>query len=327
MRLLSRRRDLPDDRDDDVRHDDVRDDDVRHDDDRDDDVRHDDVRDDDVRHDDVRDDDVRDDDVRGNHIRDDDVRDDAVDERHEYAHREVVQYNWSPANVLVVLAGAALAALGIVALIRTQINDTWYTPVETVARINHTPLLGALEVGVGALLVILGLLGIRTLTAFMCVAGAVAAAVAAIDPSRFETELAIERWWAIALAFGGAAADEDNRRPHPQRAASSGLRPPRGPAAVVPASPPLAPGRPGSDHNDRSAPGVRRVWGGRPTNSGARRRRPACWCPPLGRAGCGVARRAHMRGQEVLPGPAAHSPVRGQVRAVPDGARGHAWDP
>lgn len=148
-------------------------------------------------------------DDRDERVRDDDVRDEAIDERQEerqeYAHPEVVQYHWSPANVLVVLAGAALAALGIVALIRTQINETWYTPVETVARINHTPLLAAIEVGAGALLMILGLLGIRTLTAFVCLAGAVAAAVAAIDPSRFQTELAIERWWAIALAAGGAA--------------------------------------------------------------------------------------------------------------------------
>jgi len=169
------------------------------------DVRDDDVRDDDVRDDDVRDDDVRDDDVHDNRIRDDDARDDAIDERPEYVGPEVVRYNWSPANVLVVLAGAALAALGIVALMRTEINETWYTPVATVAGINHTPLLGAIEVGFGALLVILGLLGIRALTAFVCLAGAVAAAVAAIDPSRFETELAIERWWAIALAAGGAA--------------------------------------------------------------------------------------------------------------------------
>ena len=175
MRLLTRRRDLRDDRDDDVRNDDV------------------------------RNDDVRDDDVRDNRIRDDDARDDAIDERPEYVGPEVVRYNWSPANVLVVLAGAALATLGIVALMRTEINETWYTPVVTVAGINHTPLLGAIEVGVGALLVILGLLGIRALTAFVCLAGAVAAAVAAIDPSRFETELAIERWWAIALAAGGAA--------------------------------------------------------------------------------------------------------------------------
>jgi hypothetical protein len=177
MRLLTRRRDLRDD-------DEVLDDDVRS-------HR---LRDEDARVTPTRDDDTR-----------DDVRDDTIDERRAYPRQEMVQYKWSPANVLVVLAGVALAALGIVALIRTEINETWYTPVETVARINHTPLLGAIEVGVGALLVILGLLGVRLLTAFVCLAGAVAAAVAAIDPARFETELAIERWWAIALAAGGAA--------------------------------------------------------------------------------------------------------------------------
>ena len=177
MRLLTRRRDLRDD-------DEVRDDDVR--------SSH--VLDEDVRATPTRDDDIR-----------DGVRDDTMDERRAYPRQELVQYRWSPANVLVVLAGVALAALGILALIRAEINETWYTPVATVARINHTPLLGAIEVGVGALLVILGLLGVRTLTAFVCLAGAVAAAVAAMDPARFETELAIERWWAIALAAGGAA--------------------------------------------------------------------------------------------------------------------------
>jgi hypothetical protein len=176
MGLLTRRRDLRDD------------DEVR------DDVHASDVRDEDIRATPTRDDDIR-----------DDVRDDTMDERRAYPRQEVVQYKWSPANVLVVLAGVALAALGIVALIRTEINETWYTPVETVARINHTPLLAAIEVGVGALLVILGLLGVRMLTAFVCLAGAAAAAVAAMDPARFETELAIERWWAIALAAGGAA--------------------------------------------------------------------------------------------------------------------------
>jgi len=176
MRLLTRRRDLRDD------------DEVR------DDVHASDVRDEDIRATPTRDDDIR-----------DDVRDDTMDEHRDYPRQAVVQYKWSPANVLVVLAGVALAALGIVALIRTEVNETWYTPVETVARINHTPLLAAIEVGVGALLVILGLLGIRMLTAFVCLAGAVAAAVAAMDPARFETELAIERWWAIALAAGAAA--------------------------------------------------------------------------------------------------------------------------
>lgn len=171
MRLLSRRRDVRDEPDDVVRDEDVRDDD----------------------------------DLYRGPVRDDVTRDEVVDEPDAYPREEIVRYKWTPALALAVLAGAALAALGIVVLIRAQINDTWYTPVETVARIDHTPLLGAIEVGVGALLVIFGLLGLRRLTAFVCIAGAVAAAVAAIDPSRFSTELAIERWWAIALAAGGAA--------------------------------------------------------------------------------------------------------------------------
>lgn len=133
------------------------------------------------------------------------VADEAVEEPLLTAREPVVAYTWNPANVLVVLAGAALAALGIVALIRTGIDSTWYTPVEDVANIDHTPLLAAIEVGVGAVLVVLGLLGVRTLTAFVCLAAAVAAAVAAIDPSRFATELAIERWWAITLAAAGGA--------------------------------------------------------------------------------------------------------------------------
>lgn len=167
MRLLPRRRELPDDRDD-------------------------------LRDDAVRDDVVHDDDA----VRDDFVRDEVVEPQH-VERRQLVDARWNPANVLAVLAGAALAALGIVALVRTEINDTWYTPVEEVASINHTPLLAAIEVGVGALLVILGLTGARALTAFVCLAAAVGAAVAAIDPGLFETELAIERWWAIALAGAG----------------------------------------------------------------------------------------------------------------------------
>jgi hypothetical protein len=164
MRLLPRRRELPDDRDE-----------------------------------------LRDTDVRDAELRDTEVRDEAVEGPAHLERQDVTEYQWSPANVLVVLAGAALAAVGIAALARTEINSTWYTPVEAVANINHTPLLGAIEVGVGVVLVIFGLIGARAVTAFVCLAAAVAAAVAAIDPGLFETELAIERWWAITLAAAGGA--------------------------------------------------------------------------------------------------------------------------
>jgi hypothetical protein len=117
---------------------------------------------------------------------------------------DVVDRRWSPGTALVALAGAALAVVGIVALTRTGINQSWYTPVEQVGGIDHTALLAAIEVGVGALLVFLGLAGARYLCALVCLAGAVAAAVAAVEPDRFQRELAIERWWAITLTVAGA---------------------------------------------------------------------------------------------------------------------------
>jgi lysylphosphatidylglycerol synthetase-like protein (DUF2156 family) len=149
--------------------------------------------------------------------RDDDVdfdRDDrdvvtrsTVDEPDAVERRDVVEVDRrrSPIDALTVLAGAALAVLGIVALTRTEVDETWYEPVEQVAGLNHTPLLAAIEIGVGALLVLLGLAGARALTALVCLAVAVAAGVAAVDPGLVDTELAIERPWAITLAASAAA--------------------------------------------------------------------------------------------------------------------------
>jgi hypothetical protein len=162
-----------------------------------------------------------------------------ADEREVAAHREVaeepetlerrdlVEHRWSPGNVVTALAGAALATLGIVALVRTGVDSTWYTPVVQVGGIDHTPLLAAIEVGVGALLVILGLSGSRALTAFVCLAVAVAAAVAAIDPAQVQPELAIERSWAITLAASAATLAVISMLPWPstvERRAAAGVR-------------------------------------------------------------------------------------------------------
>ena len=117
---------------------------------------------------------------------------------------DLVESRWSLGSVLVLLAGAALAVLGVVAAARTGINDTWYRPVEQVAGLRHTPLLAAVEVGVGVLLVIAGLAGVRGGAALVCITGAMAAGVAAIEPEFVADELALERWWAVALAAAGA---------------------------------------------------------------------------------------------------------------------------
>jgi hypothetical protein len=117
---------------------------------------------------------------------------------------DLVQSRWNLGSVLVLLAGAALAVLGSVAAARTGINDTWFRPVENVAGIAHTPLLATVEAGVGLLLVIAGLAGTPGLAAFVAISGAMAAAVAALEPGLVGGELTPERWWLVALAVAGA---------------------------------------------------------------------------------------------------------------------------
>jgi hypothetical protein len=117
---------------------------------------------------------------------------------------DLVESRWGLGSVVVLLAGAALAVLGAVAAGRTGIDDTWYRPVAAVAGLRHTALLAALEVGVGVLLVIAGLAGARGGAALVCITGAMAAGVAAIEPELVADELALGRWWAVALAAAGA---------------------------------------------------------------------------------------------------------------------------
>lgn len=110
---------------------------------------------------------------------------------------------WDVGSVLAVAAGAVLAVIGAVALVRTGVDGTWYQPVEQVLGMDHTPLLGAVEIGVGVLLVLAGLAGARMLAALIAVVAAAAATVVAIEPEIADRELAIEQEWAIALAVAG----------------------------------------------------------------------------------------------------------------------------
>jgi peptidoglycan/LPS O-acetylase OafA/YrhL len=148
-----------------------------------------------------RDDDVRTDDVRT----DNDVyrRDrDVVEERAVEETTVDAPSRWDIGSVLATAAGVALTVLGAVTLVRTGINETWYSPVEEVGGISATPLLGAIELGVGVLLILTGLAGANMLAALIAIAAGVGALVVAIDPGTFEQELAFDRDWAIAFAIG-----------------------------------------------------------------------------------------------------------------------------
>ena len=136
--------------------------------------------------------------------RDEELRREVLEGPPKLEHWDLVESRWNLGSVLVLLTGAALAILGLVAAARTGLDETWYRPVDEVAGLRHTPLLAVVEAGVGVLLVFAGLAGARGLAAFVCIAGAIAAGVAAIEPELVHEELAMEPWWAVALAAAGA---------------------------------------------------------------------------------------------------------------------------
>jgi hypothetical protein len=105
--------------------------------------------------------------------------------------------------VLAIAAGAALAVVGAVALVRTGIDGTWFRPRIEVLNADHTALLGALEIGAGLLLLLAGLSGSRLAVAVLGLAMALGATAMAIEPEELQRELAIERWWAWMLAAAG----------------------------------------------------------------------------------------------------------------------------
>ena len=119
--------------------------------------------------------------------------------RRTWAHRP---YHFG--NALAIIGGAVLAIIGIVALLRGDLNRSWDAPVTTVLHIDHTPLLAAAEIVAGGVMVLLALTGLRYLTLLWAVVVAVASAVAAIQPGRLATQYHLETWWAWTVA-GGAA--------------------------------------------------------------------------------------------------------------------------
>lgn len=116
---------------------------------------------------------------------------------------EVVIERWSIADALVAVIGAGLALVGGLALVRTGVDSSWYRPVERVADADHTPLLGAIELGAGVLLMLTAAARSRALPALTGLGIAVAGALAAIENNEVSRELAIEERWAWLLAGVG----------------------------------------------------------------------------------------------------------------------------
>ena len=79
-----------------------------------------------------------------------------VEERpdHDEPVEVVRKRAFSIGQLLTMIAGAALVALGVAALVQTGIDTPLSEPVEPVLGWDHTPMLGIIEIAAGALLIV-----------------------------------------------------------------------------------------------------------------------------------------------------------------------------
>jgi hypothetical protein len=119
----------------------------------------------------------------------------------------VTERGFSPGQILIVLAGAAALALGIAAVARTGLEAPLSEPVEPVLGWDHTALLGLIEIGAGALLILSGLrAGARWIGGLIGIAAIVGGALILGRADWATTELGAEREFGwVAIAIGAVA--------------------------------------------------------------------------------------------------------------------------
>jgi MFS family permease len=134
------------------------------------------------------------------------------------------EYTWG--QVLILLAGAAAFVFGIGAVALGGLAGSVTSPVVEVFTFDHTPLLGLIEIGVGAVLVLTGLVrGGRWIAGPVAVGTIVGGALTFAEVEWIQTELAADQqfgWVPVivgSVAFLGAMVPAKKRRPRPVDAA------------------------------------------------------------------------------------------------------------
>jgi hypothetical protein len=117
--------------------------------------------------------------------------------RRAYASR------FAPDAMIAAAAGLVILVVGLIAIIRGGFDGPMSTPVVQVVGFNHTTVLGLVEIGIGAALLICGATSSRSGELFFgCVLG-VAGFVGAVQTSSFKKSFALESsmaWVAVVIA-------------------------------------------------------------------------------------------------------------------------------
>jgi len=117
-------------------------------------------------------------------------------------HTVVRGRTWSPTSIAAVIVGAFLLVIGIVAMIRADVGDSFTAQTVDVAGLSHTALLGVIEAAAGALLLIAGASRSRGTVIFVASALVIFGVIILMEHESLNDDLAVESahgWWAIAL--------------------------------------------------------------------------------------------------------------------------------
>jgi hypothetical protein len=80
-----------------------------------------------------------------------------VDDRATTQRVTTTDVSWSPAQLVILAAGAVLVVFGVIAVVRGGLSGDITRPYVDVFGFSHTPLLGLIEMGAGVLLILSGL--------------------------------------------------------------------------------------------------------------------------------------------------------------------------
>ncbi len=133
-------------------------------------------------------------------------RDDALDPSYSTRTRERA-WTFAPGQMVSLIIGVGVIAVGVVALVRAGIDGSLSEPVVEVAGYTHTAWLGIAEIAVGLILVMAGL-GARGRAASVLIGtlAVIAGVLVLAEPGEMPAELGLEEAYGWPLIILGAIA-------------------------------------------------------------------------------------------------------------------------
>lgn len=133
------------------------------------------------------------------------ARDDVTTSRSDEATIRERSWTFAPGQLISLAIGVGFVALGLVAMVRAGIDDTFADPVVDVLGFSHTAWLGLAEVGLGVLLVLAGTGAWGRPLSVLLGAGMVIAGVLVVaEPGGMPDELGLEKDFGWVLIAAGA---------------------------------------------------------------------------------------------------------------------------